>query len=66
MLPWKKTFIFGSHVILDGKFAAPQRHRWPTFTKYTVIRHAAIDIVLNMSFLGRVGQRFADSHLIAP
>ena len=31
-----------------------------------MIRHAAIDIVLNMSFLSRIGERFTNSHLVAP
>ena len=31
-----------------------------------MIGHAAVDIVLDMSFLGRIGERFADGYLVAP
>ena len=31
-----------------------------------MIRHAAVNIVLDVSFLSRISQRFADSHLVAP
>ena len=31
-----------------------------------MIGHTAVDIVLDMSFLGGIGQRFANGYLVAP
>ena len=41
-------------VVLHGELGAPLRKTWPSFPKDTVIGHAAVDIMNNPRFLGRI------------
>lgn len=55
-----------SDVVLDGELGAPKRQRRPSLAVDAVVRHAAIDVMLDAGFLGGVGQSPADGHLVAP
>ena len=53
-------------VILHREFGAPERQSRPAVTVYAVVRHATVDIVLDASLLGGVGERTTDGDLVAP